>query len=228
MINDTKETISKQRNVLLNLIRRHMNELSNYELDLLLDLIKELETKEKESVDEFSSPKSNEVANISAESKNLLSKSSEFASEKNKEENIITNLNRDNVFFYSLDEERKENPDPVEVVKRFVQCWNRQDFREEYYYLSKELQLYPLEEYIANRQLTFYETIKQNKERFPVTQQIKEILSTQVNDDQAIVECYKSERIGPENEIIYYQRYTLKKEDNHWKIARVISRLKYT
>lgn len=230
MMDNTKETISKQRKVLLNLIRRHMNELNSYELDLLLDLVKELEMKEKEIVTKFTSQKSNDVENISTDSKNSLSENSEFTGEKNAKGNIITNANRDNAIFYSFDEakkEDKENLDPVEVIKRFIQCWNKQDFREEYYYLSKELQLYPLDEYVTNRRVTFYETIKRNKERFPVTQQIKEVLSTQINGDQAIVECYKSERISPENEIIYYQQYTLKKEDNYWKIARVISRLKH-
>lgn len=109
---------------------------------------------------------------------------------------------------------------PEQVVKTFIEAWNRKLFADEYQCLSSKLANIPLEEYIARR-ISFYEEISASGS---LKQELRKVLSVEISDDKsrATVVVLRAD-IQNQREKIYQQTFYLVKEENKWKIDRVIS-----
>lgn len=108
--------------------------------------------------------------------------------------------------------------DPEQVVRVFVESWNRRDFATEYETLAEEmLGDVQRDEYVARRQRAYEEAGEQRP------QQIVLDLFSKVSHLMAAVDCLREDRIG-DMKIAKDERYLLRKTADGWKIVSVRSR----
>ncbi len=109
--------------------------------------------------------------------------------------------------------------DPAEVVRNFVDAWNKQDFALEYDSLGEEM-LGGLSrtEYIGRRSSSFAEDAGQTRH------QVIDAEAITVSNNVATVACLRDDEVRGTSKR-KDERYTLKKTSQGWKIVNVRSRV---
>ena len=122
-------------------------------------------------------------------------------------------------------EEPPEEDLPEDIVRRFIESWNKQDFEKEYDCLAERLRATPLNDYIQSRQFAYADALKRGKNGSMPVQELGHIHSIKVNGDSARIICDKVEKAGRFTKN-YQQRYFLQKENGAWRITQVQTREK--
>ena len=108
--------------------------------------------------------------------------------------------------------------EPEDVVREYLEGWNEGRFAVEYKHLSKDNRSLPVEDYCERRravkatQITTYGK--------STVQEVARVDSSRINEDNARVEITRLDRT-PRGTRCYAQLYTLKKEDDVWRIRMV-------
>ena len=119
----------------------------------------------------------------------------------------------------ALPENRKlQGLKPEKVVRLFVECWDKQDFKQEYFCLSDQFQqgkrsVQSLEEYVNNR----YERFASRHLTGPISKQVVDISAPIVDGDMATVQVAER-HTGKDEDTILYRTYTLHFENTAWRI----------
>ncbi|MCX7919813.1 MAG: hypothetical protein N3A72_09465 [bacterium] len=116
----------------------------------------------------------------------------------------------------------KDLPPPEEIVRRFIESWNKQDFAAEYQCLSQTLPLPPLGDYIQSRQSIYQALSQQIGKGTPPLQQV-EIKKVEFRPGGVYIECLRKDILGKE-EKHYLQEFLLRREEGGWKITHVHSK----
>ncbi|GAB4312115.1 MAG: hypothetical protein Kow0059_02440 [Candidatus Sumerlaeia bacterium] len=104
---------------------------------------------------------------------------------------------------------------PADVVKMFVESWNRRAFALEYDCLHPSLQVLPRQEYVRNRTQTWLD-----EQKAGVTQQVTEVLSEQIDGDNCQVIIKRSDtRQG--RSLTQHQAFDLTRIPEGWKITHM-------
>jgi hypothetical protein len=107
---------------------------------------------------------------------------------------------------------------PEMVVRLFVECWDKQDFKQEYFCLSDQFRQgqrarQSLDEYIHSR----YEKYSQRHLTGPISKQVVEISAPVVEGDLAAVQVAER-HTGRSEDMILYRSYSLIFENTAWRI----------
>lgn len=225
---DPAEKVKMQRQALVKLMQHAVGNLSAEERDAALGLIEQLKEQEERLFKLTDVLKSYDVEAVSADPF-VVSESvpgqpapavapppepviKEAAPEPVEDSNPI-----------------KDTPEPVkeetpeDVVRTFIESWNKQDFEKEYRCLGKKLRLIPHMDYIKSRHFTYAEIVNQSHNGSLPTQHLDEVLSSRNDGTTARIICNKTEKSG-NSEKHYQQRYILERQDNAWKIVDVQTR----
>jgi DNA-binding response OmpR family regulator len=108
--------------------------------------------------------------------------------------------------------------EPDEVVKTFIEAWNTKAFKTEYHCLSREFVTIIEEDYLASRH-HLSNTISLDRV------ELSELLSSDIKDDEARIVCTRTDYTGKVKKV-FLEHYTLKNEDDGWKIIGVRRRSK--
>lgn len=108
---------------------------------------------------------------------------------------------------------------PEMVVRLFVECWDKQDFVQEYYVLSNQFQQgkrssQSAEEYVNSR----YEKFSHRHTTGPLSKQVVDISAPVVEGDMAAVQVAER-HTGRDEDMILYRTYNLVFEDQAWRIT---------
>jgi len=107
---------------------------------------------------------------------------------------------------------------PERVVQWFVECWDKQDFKQEYFCLSDNFKQgkrsqQSLEEYVNNR----YERFANRHLTGPISKQVVEVSAPVTDGDMASVQVAERHS-GKDEDIILYRTYQLVFENTAWRI----------
>jgi len=122
--------------------------------------------------------------------------------------------------YRTLPENRKlQGTKPEAVVRLFVECWDKQDFKQEYFCLSENFQQgrraqQSLEEYVNGR----YERFANRHLTGPISKQIVDISAPVVDGDLAAVQVAER-HTGKDEDMILYRTYELHFENTAWRIV---------
>lgn len=108
---------------------------------------------------------------------------------------------------------------PEMVVRLFVECWGKQDFKQEYFCLSDHFRQgnrarQTMDEYVNHR----YEKYSRRHITGPLTKQIVDISAPIVDGDIATVQAAER-HTGKDDDMILYRTYTLMFEGIAWRIV---------
>ena len=106
---------------------------------------------------------------------------------------------------------------PEEVVKRYIECWNRQMFGAEYECFSRSFLSMPQDDYVSRRQQMFRQELTHGGQ----DQQFGEFLDVNSTGYEAEVICTKQVRSGNGTPKEERELYRLRIEDGHWVIYYV-------
>ena len=107
---------------------------------------------------------------------------------------------------------------PERVVQWFVECWDKQDFKQEYFCLSDNFKQgkrsqQTLEEYVNNR----YERFATRHLTGPISKQVVDVSAPVTDGDMASVQVAER-HTGKDEDIILYRTYQLVFEKTAWRI----------
>ncbi len=107
---------------------------------------------------------------------------------------------------------------PESVVRLFVECWDKQDFKQEYFCLSDNFRQgnrarQTADEYVAHR----YEKFAQRHLTGPLSKQVVEISAPVVDGDVAMVQVAER-HTGKTEDMILYRSYSMVFESTAWRI----------
>ena len=123
--------------------------------------------------------------------------------------------------YKSMPENRKlQGAKPEAVVRLFVECWDKQDFKQEYFCLSDNFKQgrrsqQTIEEYVNSR----YDRYANRHLTGPISKQVVDISAPVVDGDLAAVQVAER-HIGKGEDMILYRSYDLHFENTAWRIAR--------
>lgn len=108
---------------------------------------------------------------------------------------------------------------PEMVARLFVECWDKQDFKQEFFCLSDQFRQgnrsrQQLEEYVNSR----YEKFSQRYMTGPISKQIVDISAPVVDVDMATVQVAER-HTGKSEDMILYRTYSLVFESTAWRIV---------
>lgn len=121
--------------------------------------------------------------------------------------------------YSSLPQNKKmQGAKPERVVQWFVECWDKQDFKTEYFCLSDNFKQGKrshqiLEEYVNQR----YERFAQRHLTGPISKQIVDVSAPVTDGDMASVQVAER-HTGKDEDIILYRSYQLVFEKTAWRI----------
>ena len=111
----------------------------------------------------------------------------------------------------------EKKPDtPEQVVKTFIESWNKQQFEQEYNCLSTRLAYTTKGEYVQRRRAYYSET----SSRVPHRQAVKEIISSKISGNNAQVDILREDIEGGKPRVSK-ESYILIQENDNWKINAV-------
>lgn len=107
---------------------------------------------------------------------------------------------------------------PENVVRLFVECWDKQDFKQEYFCLSDQFKQghrahQTMEDYVNSR----YEKYSQRHFTGPLSKQVVEISAPVIEGDMAAVQAAER-HMGKNEDMILYRSYSLLFENTSWRI----------
>ncbi len=107
---------------------------------------------------------------------------------------------------------------PERVVQWFVECWDKQDFKQEYFCLSENFKQgrrsqQSLEEYVNNR----YERFANRHLTGPISKQVVDVSAPVTDGDMASVQVAERHS-GKDEDMILYRTYQLVFENTAWRI----------
>lgn len=111
---------------------------------------------------------------------------------------------------------------PEEIVRQFIESWNKQDFTSEYNCLSHTLPLPPLGDYILSRK-SIYQALADQIGKGSPAQQFAEIKRIEFQSGSVYVECLRKDVLGKDTKE-YLQEFLLRREESDWKIISVNSK----
>jgi len=120
----------------------------------------------------------------------------------------------------SLPQNRKlQGLKPEAVVRLFVECWNKQDFKQEYFCLSDEFKQgkraqQTLDDYVNGR----YERYANRHLTGPINKNVVDISAPVVDGDLASVQVAER-HTGKDEDMILYRTYKLHFENTAWRIV---------
>ncbi len=227
---DPAEKVKLQRQAIVKLMQHAVGNLSAEEKDAALGLIEQLKEQEERLSKLSDILKTNEIS--AAEDPFVVKNAGAGAEESaadNPEEVVRAAMEAlgtpQEVGAARLTPPPAKEETPEEVVKTFIESWNKQDFDKEYKCLGKKLRMVPYMDYVKSRHYTYAEMANQASNGSLPTQHLGEILSSRNDGTTARVICNKIDKSG-NTEKLYQQRYLLEKEDNAWKIVDVQTREK--
>jgi hypothetical protein len=112
---------------------------------------------------------------------------------------------------------------PEVVVRMFIECWNKQDFKQEYFCLSEMFSQgqkgrQSLEEYVNGR----YERFANRHMTGPINKQVVDISAAVLDGDMAAVQVAER-HTGKNEDMILYRTYKLHFEDTAWRITNFVT-----
>jgi DNA-binding response OmpR family regulator len=105
---------------------------------------------------------------------------------------------------------------PEEVVKTFIESWNKQQFEQEYQCLSSRLAYTNLGEYVQRRRSYYAETNGRESHK----QSVQKIVSSKISGNNAQVDIVRLDTEGNKSRISK-ESYILIQENDSWKINAV-------
>lgn len=107
---------------------------------------------------------------------------------------------------------------PEMVVRLFIECWDKQDFKMEYFCLSDQFRQgnrsrQTLDEYVTSR----YDKFSQRYMTGPISKQIVDISAPVVDIDMSTVQVAER-HTGKNEDMILYRTYNLVFEGTAWRI----------
>ncbi|MBW7939034.1 MAG: hypothetical protein H3C63_09575 [Candidatus Omnitrophica bacterium] len=107
---------------------------------------------------------------------------------------------------------------PEMVVRLFIECWDKQDFKQEFFCLSDQFRQgnrsrQQLEEYVNSR----YEKYSQRFMTGPISKQIVDISAPVVDVDMGTVQVAER-HTGKSEDMILYRTYSMVFENTAWRI----------
>jgi hypothetical protein len=107
---------------------------------------------------------------------------------------------------------------PEMIVRLFIECWDKQDFKQEYFCLSDQFRQgnrsrQTQDEYVNSR----YEKYSQRYLTGPISKQIVDISAPVVDVDMATVQVAER-HTGKVEDLILYRTYSLVFESTAWRI----------
>ncbi|NUN95167.1 MAG: hypothetical protein HUU16_03245 [Candidatus Omnitrophica bacterium] len=107
---------------------------------------------------------------------------------------------------------------PESVVRLFVECWDKQDFKQEFFCLSDSFKQgnrsrQTVEDYVTHR----YEKYAQRHLTGPLSKQVVEISAPVVDGDVAMVQVAER-HTGKTEDMILYRSYSMVFENTAWRI----------
>lgn len=124
----------------------------------------------------------------------------------------------------SLPQNRKlQGLKPEAVVRLFVECWNKQDFKQEYFCLSDDFKQgkraqQTLDEYVNGR----YERYANRHLTGPINKHVVDISAPVVEGDLSSVQVAER-HTGKDEDMILYRTYKLHFENTAWRIVTFLT-----
>lgn len=108
---------------------------------------------------------------------------------------------------------------PEEVIKMFVDAWNKQDFETEYFCLARcfpaaKRRAESVQEYVLHRMRKYTDRMTVG----PIMKRTLELTCSPVHGNKTSVYCVETHRM-PDKDLTLHREYDMLYEDNAWRIA---------
>lgn len=111
------------------------------------------------------------------------------------------------------------NKNPEEIVRLFVESWNKQDFETEYFCLAQRFPMRKkktndINEYVLQRMSKYQD----RRNVGPIAKKIVEITSSQTHGNKTSIYCIELHKM-PGKDLTLHREYEFIYEDSTWRIA---------